>query len=186
MFFVIIIAPFDLFGLGKYMYTFKMTCQEDPSILLNDGATRIFLNTHGTNPEEVSPELIELLRYMENTTQETADQCRSYRIQEIQKRVASIKSSEKVSVKYMQEWEERALERQEAFEQGHSEGFSEGHTEGFSEGFSEGHSNGVALGMEQTCILFQRLQQDDRLSDLERAIHNKEYLNQLLQKYGIK
>ena len=43
--YIILIAPFDLFGEGKYMYTFQMTCQESFSVLLNDGATRIFLNT---------------------------------------------------------------------------------------------------------------------------------------------
>lgn len=77
--YIILIAPFDLFGEGKYMYTFQMTCQESFSVLLNDGATRIFLNTHGTNPEDVSPELVELLHYIENTTQEVADSCTSPR-----------------------------------------------------------------------------------------------------------
>ena len=45
--YVIFIAPFDLFGQDKYMYTFQMTCQEIPGLVLNDGAVRIFLNTHG-------------------------------------------------------------------------------------------------------------------------------------------
>ena len=154
--YIILIAPFDLFGEGKYMYTFQMTCQESFSVLLNDGATRIFLNTHGTNPEDVSPELVELLHYIENTTQEVADSCTSpraclknhfrnlhaplcgifrpnsvvvarydaliraksptncdahlaeslfqtrSRIHKMQERICSIKSSEEVSVKYMQ------------------------------------------------------------------------------------
>lgn len=100
--YIILIAPFDLFGEGKYMYTFQMTCQESFSVLLNDGATRIFLNTHGTNPEDVSPELVELLHYIENTTQEVADSCTSPRIHKMQERICSIKSSEEVSVKYMQ------------------------------------------------------------------------------------
>ena len=78
--YIILIAPFDLFGQKKYMYTFQMVCKEDPSIALNDGATRIFLNTHGTNPEDVSPELVELLHYIENTTQDMADSCSSSRI----------------------------------------------------------------------------------------------------------
>ena len=45
--YIILIAPFDLFGKRKYMYTFEMTCKEDPSVSLEDGATRIFLNTMG-------------------------------------------------------------------------------------------------------------------------------------------
>ena len=100
--YIILIAPFDLFGKRKYMYTFEMTCKEDPSVSLEDGATRIFLNTHGENPDEVSPELVELLHYIEHTTQDMADGCKSERIHKIQKRICSIKSSEEVSVKYMQ------------------------------------------------------------------------------------
>ncbi|MDY4922244.1 MAG: hypothetical protein SO117_04305, partial [Frisingicoccus sp.] len=45
--YVIFIAPFDLFGQEKYMYTFRMTCDEVPGLELKDGGVRIFLNTHG-------------------------------------------------------------------------------------------------------------------------------------------
>ena len=45
-----------------------MACQEQAGLLLEDGASRIFLNTHGTNGEGVDTELIELLHYMEQTT----------------------------------------------------------------------------------------------------------------------
>jgi predicted transposase/invertase (TIGR01784 family) len=45
--YVIFICLFDLFGAGRHIYTFKNTCQEDKSIILNDGAERIFLNTEG-------------------------------------------------------------------------------------------------------------------------------------------
>ena len=65
--YIIVITPYDVFGQGKYRYTFRMACREEPGLDLEDGAERIFLNTRGTNPEEVSPELVELLRYMENT-----------------------------------------------------------------------------------------------------------------------
>ena len=61
---LIIIAPFDIFGYEKYQYTFEMRCREVPQLSMEDGATRIFLNTHGKNPEDVSPELVELLYYM--------------------------------------------------------------------------------------------------------------------------
>ena len=45
--------------------------EEVPELKLDDGATRIFLNTHGKHPEFVSPELIELLKYMEHSTERT-------------------------------------------------------------------------------------------------------------------
>ena len=100
----IIIAPFDLFGRGLYQYTFQMTCAETGQPL-EDGATRIFLNTHGKNSEDISPELKELLYYMEHT-------------------------SEEIGVKYMQEWEEKILEKRKARAEGLAEGRAEGRAEG--------------------------------------------------------
>ena len=71
------------------------------------------LNTRGKHPELVSPELIELLKYMEHSTDEVSGECKSKRIQEMHRRVCQIKASEKTEVKYMQTWEERILLKQE-------------------------------------------------------------------------
>ena len=60
----------------------------------------------------VSQELIELLKYMEHSTDEVSEQFKSERIQKIHRRVCRIKASEKTEVKYMQAWEEKLLERQ--------------------------------------------------------------------------
>lgn len=117
----IIIAPFDLFGRGLYQYTFQMTCAETGQ-QLEDGATRIFLNTHGKNPKDISPELKELLYYMEHTTEEIS--CSTSRLQEIKNHVNIVKSSEEIGVKYMQEWEEKILEKRKA----RAEGLAEGQT----------------------------------------------------------
>ena len=84
----------------------------------DDGATRIFLNTRGEHPELVSPELIELLRYMEHSTDEVSGSCESKRIQEMHRRVCQIKASEKTEVKYMQTWEEKILIKQEGIAEG--------------------------------------------------------------------
>lgn len=111
----IIIAPFDLFGRGLYQYTFQMTCAETGQPL-EDGATRIFLNTHGKNSEDISPELKELLYYMEHTTEEIS--CSTSRLQQIKNHVNIVKSSEEIGVKYMQEWEEKILEKRKARAEG--------------------------------------------------------------------
>ena len=115
----IIIAPFDLFGRGLYQYTFQMTCAETGQPL-EDGATRIFLNTHGKNSEDISPELKELLYYMEHTTEEIS--CSTSRLQEIKNHVNIVKSSEEIGLKYMQEWEEKILEKRKARAEGRAEG----------------------------------------------------------------
>ena len=167
--YIILIAPFDLFGKERYMYTFRMTCKEDTSIPLNDGATRIFLNTHGKNPEEVSPELVELLRYIEHTTQDVADSCTSSRIHEMQERICSIKSSEEVSVKYMQRWEELQMERDEARAEGREEGRVEGREEG---------RNSMAQ-------LVQKLLETNRIEDCKKAAEDPQYCKLLLREFGI-
>ena len=115
----IIIAPFDLFGRGLYQYTFQMTCAETGQPL-EGGATRIFLNTHGKNSEDISPELKELLYYMEHTTEEIS--CSTSRLQEIKNHVNVVKSSEEIGVKYMQEWDEKILEKRKARAEGRAEG----------------------------------------------------------------
>ena len=115
----IIIAPFDLFGKELYQYTFQMTCNETGQTL-GDGAIRIFLNTHGKNPKDISPELKELLYYMEYTTEDVT--CSTSRLQEIKDHVNVVKSSEEIGVKYMQEWEEKILEKRKARAEGRAEG----------------------------------------------------------------
>jgi predicted transposase/invertase (TIGR01784 family) len=155
--YIILIAPFDLFGEGKYMYTFQMTCQESFSVLLNDGATRIFLNTHGTNPEDVSPELVELLHYIENTTQEVADSCTSPRIHKMQERICSIKSSEEVSVRYMQRWEEMEMEKDKA----------------------------RAEGRNSIAKLMDKLLEENRVDDCKRAVKDPEFCQKLMDEFGI-
>ena len=95
--------------------------QAIPELKLDDGATRIFLNTKGKHPELVSPELIELLKYMERSTDEVSRELKSKRIQEMHRRVCQIKASEKAEVKYMQTWEEKILIKQEGIAEGRLE-----------------------------------------------------------------
>jgi len=100
--YLIMIMTFDLFGYGKYRYTFAPRCEEVPECTLEDGAVRIFLNTRGENREEVSEELIHLLHYLEHTTDAVADGSQSERICRIHERVCKVRSSEEIGVKYMQ------------------------------------------------------------------------------------
>ena len=90
-----------------------MSCDEIPGLKLHDGATRIFLNTHGTDDEGVSEELIQLLRYFEQTTGENAAGSHSRKIEKMQKRVEEIKKNEEVGIRYMNAFEEKMWERRE-------------------------------------------------------------------------
>ena len=120
--FIIMIMPFDLFGKGLYRYTFDMSCREVPGMRLEDGATRIFLNTRGTETAGVSQELIDLLHYFEKTTDINAAASSSDKIRRLHEKVRTIKASEEIGIKFMNEWEEKLLERKEGREEGRAEG----------------------------------------------------------------
>lgn len=61
--YLIFICPFDLFGKGRHIYTFKNICEEDPSIHLEDEATKIFLNAKG-KMDDVDKNLKAFLEYV--------------------------------------------------------------------------------------------------------------------------
>ena len=126
--FNIIITPFDLFGEGRYCYTFHARCDENPSLVLEDGATRIFLNTRGTNRDEVSEELIQFLEYMEQSTLNVDIPDTNGNLIKIHNHVRQVKASEEIGVKFMQRWEEEAMWKREGREAGLAEGLSKGQT----------------------------------------------------------
>ncbi len=113
---VIMIMPFDLFQKKKYRYTFSMRCEEVEGVGLNDGAVRIFLNTHGTDEENISPELKELLYLIEHTN-DREKVFHSEKVRKIRESVQTIQKNEEVGVRYMQAWEERLMDRREAREE---------------------------------------------------------------------
>ena len=124
--FNIIITPFDLFGEGRYCYTFHARCDENPSLVLEDGATRIFLNTRGTNRNEVSEELIQFLEYMEQSTLNVNIPDTNGNLIKIHNHVRQVKASEEIGVKFMQRWEEEAMWKREGREAGLAEGLTKG------------------------------------------------------------
>ena len=119
-----------------------MSCDEIPGLKLYDGATRIFFNTHGTDAEGVSEELIQLLRYFEQTTGENAAGSHSRKIEKLQKRVEEIKRNEEVGIRYMNAFEEKMWERRE----GEMIGEKRGKKIGERIGEERGRKEGVAQG----------------------------------------
>ena len=95
--------------LDKFLFDEAMDDPENVKTMLDIILSQ---NTNRKHPELVSTELIELLKYMERSTDEVSGECKSKRIQEMHRRVCQIKASEKTEVKYMQAWEEKLLERQ--------------------------------------------------------------------------
>nr|WP_296961337.1 Rpn family recombination-promoting nuclease/putative transposase [uncultured Mediterraneibacter sp.] len=162
---VIMIMPFDLFGHELYQYTFRMKCEEIQELELEDGATRIFLNSHGKHPELVSTELVELLKYMEKSTDNVVNGCESTRIHQMHERINRLKSDKEMEIKYMQKWEEKELDRQEAY--------------------AEGRNEGEQIGKEQINKLIKYLLEQERNEDLEKAVSDSEYQEKLLKELGL-
>lgn len=154
---IIMITPFDLFGKGKYCYTFYPYCKEDKDILLKDGAVRIFLNTRGTNDGEVHQELVDFLHYIECTDETFAEQTGSKNILKIHECVKKIKSSEEMGVKYMQTWEEKIMERQE----------------------------GRLEGEQRLAELMRLLMNAGRNEDMNRILTDESYRKQLYEEFHI-
>ena len=101
-----------------------MQCEEVPELHLQDGAARIFINTYGKNPEDISDDLLELLHLIEHTNDHDTTY-HNKNLQKMSERVREIQNNAEVSVKYMQAWEERVLDRQEAREEGRKQLLSE-------------------------------------------------------------
>lgn len=135
-----------------------MKCEEVPELQLDDGATRIFLNTHGKHPELVNEELIELFKYIEKTTDEIAEHCNSEKVQKLHQKICQLKANEQVEAKFMQAWEEKVLERQEAY----------------------------AEGAEQVSDLYGKLMELNRMEDMKRAVKDNVYREKLLLEFGFK
>ena len=105
--------------LDKFLFDEAMDDPENVKTMLDIILSQ---NTNRKHPELVSTELIELLKYMERSTDEVSGECKSKRIQEMHRRVCQIKASEKAEVKYMQTWEEKILIKQEGIAEGILEG----------------------------------------------------------------
>ena len=139
--------------LDKFLFDEAMDDPENVKTMLDI----ILLNTRGKHPELVSPELIELLKYMERSTDEVSGECKSKRIQEMHRRVCQIKASEKTEVKYMQSWEEKILIKQE----------------------------GERIGLERINRLNQKLIEQGRFDDLTKATSDSNYQKKLLKEFKI-
>lgn len=114
---IIMVTPYDPFGLNRMVYTIQNSCIETPEMTYDDGSRTLFLYTRGTegNPPE---ELRQLLHYMEDTTEENAQ---NKSLRDIQQMVEKIKHDWEVSSEYMKIFEREAMLIEQGFEQGQAE-----------------------------------------------------------------
>lgn len=111
---VIMIMPYDPFGLDHMIYTIRNKCEEIPDMPYEDGARTLFLFTKGKKGRGTQ-ELCDLLAYMEQTTEENA---KTESLRNIQTMVRQVKTDKGVSIEYMKIFEREEMLIEQGIEQG--------------------------------------------------------------------
>ena len=108
---IIFICPFDPFGSGRHIYTFRNFCVQQKDLELKDGTTKIFLNARGVK-DDVSPELKAFLDYVAGISSEDAY---------VQKLAEAVEKS-KIKREWRKEYMTLMMRDQENFDQGVEQG----------------------------------------------------------------
>ena len=133
--YIIFICTFDLFDKGRHKYTFQNLCLEDNSIILNDEAEKIILNTKGIM-KDLSEELLEFLEYVENSTDDTVKHSKGKLVKNIHKRVQEVKNDISVEVEFMTLLERDREKIEEGREAGREEAIKQLILKQYSKGLS--------------------------------------------------
>ena len=75
--------------------------------------------------------------------------------------------------------------REEGLEEGLREGFKKGRNEGFEKGRNEGFKKGRNEGDDRVSRLYQRLIEEKKMTELERAASDRTFREMLYKRYGI-
>lgn len=70
-------------------------------------------------------------------------------------------------------------------EEGREEGLEEGLREGLKKGRNEGFKKGRNEGEDRVSRLYQRLMEEKKMTELERAASDRTFREMLYKKYGI-
>lgn len=116
--YVIMITPFDPFGMDRMVYTMKTACEEIPDMEYEDGARTIYLYTRGKAGN--SPKALqELLHYMERTDSQNAV---NQMLEDIDGMVETVKTDAEVARMYLTMFESG----EEILQRGKQEGMKSG------------------------------------------------------------
>ncbi len=137
--YVIFICTFPVFTGNRHKYTFRNLCIEDYDIALNDGATKLFLSTKGTQ-NDVSKPLQAFLDYIDG--HEATDEL----LRDIDDAVHE--------VKHCEAWKEEYS----MLSMDHYKYWKEGVAEGLAEGLAQGEAKGKAEGKAEVVIQMLRKQ----------------------------
>ncbi len=93
--------------------------------MIGDETTKVFLNTRGAL-QDVDEEMMEFLKYIENSTDEVAKAAKSELVRIINQKVNMLKEDKKVEVEYMTLLERDKEKIQEGIERGIEQGIEQG------------------------------------------------------------
>ena len=133
--YIIFICTFPVFSGNRHKYTFKNICMEEHNILLNDGATKLFLSTKGTK-DDISKPLQRFLDYVDGHA--ASDDL----LRDIESAVDEAKHCEA----WREEYSMLSMDHYTYWKEGVAEGRVEGRAEGRVEGLAEGKTE-VAIQM---------------------------------------
>lgn len=115
---IIMILPYDPFGLGRMVYTVQNGCREEPDMPYDDGARTLFLYTRGKK-NIPSEELRQLLAYFEHSTEKYAI---NNDLREIHEMVSRVRQDEEVELSYMKIFEREQMIWEDGMDIGRNEG----------------------------------------------------------------
>ena len=152
------------------VYTIRNQCEEDTTIPYDDGARKIFLYTKGRegNP---SQELQDMLKYMEQTTDENVT---NEDIDTIHHLVKKVKQRREVGINYMKSWELERMYREEGKQEGLAEGLEKGLEQGLEQGIS---------ALIKTCQEFKISREDTLAKVMYNFKLEQELAEVYMQKY---
>ena len=178
--FLIMICPFDLFGKGVCRYTFYEVCEEFPELRLEDGGSRMFINTKGKNRGEFSREFVELLDYINAPLEEMEKYTTTEPVRRLHEGILHLKELERTVIRYMQRWEEKIKDIEIGREEGRREGERIGEARGEARGMArQVVEMGLEFGLSVSEILI-RLQEKLSISLSEAEEYFGMYSKQVL------
>ena len=189
--YVIFICDYDPFGYDRVLYTIKNRCLEEPTMPYGDDAETWVLYTRGKKGN-ISESLRQLLSYMENTNQNNAI---NEDLRDIQQMVDQVKRDGEVSLRYMKWFEHDQMMYEEGREQGRKDAQESAERErkiaeqerknAERERQIAEQEKKRAEAAEQKNELTKRLLADQRIDDLQRALDDPAFRDQLLQEYDM-
>ena len=175
--YIIFICTFDLFGLGYPMYTFRNVCLEDNTLELNDGTTKLFLNSTSVIPYDspdtfpysnLDDDIFYFLQYINGHAPQGKF------VNEIDTEVGKVKESKEMEKSYMTYAMEIERHRREAKNIGIAIGREEGLKQGQAAG-SQLRAQKIALSMLREQIPLNVIVKCTSLSEQEIHDLSKEH-----------